>query len=166
MVILPRDFKIYFSEKVDDAYIDASLEKLKEIYGLNFRVVGLRIPRHNLQGLIKGAYDGRKLLEDMLSEGLSLFLWIIEQPISVETNLTYGYAEPLKGAIITTNSIEYPMLVAKLAIHYVGIIIGLMECSNECVMNRIYSFQELINLPSNLCNTCTLRYKKIRYRFQ
>ena len=166
LIILPRDFKIYYSENVDDSYIDSVINKLKEVYGLNFRIVGLRIPRHEAKGVLEGTYDGRKLLQNMLLDGISLFLWIIDAPISVEGNLVYGYAKALKGAIITTNAIEYPALVAKLAIHYVGVIIGLTHCNNKCVMRNIDCFQELIDLPSTLCQTCTLRYRKIKYRFQ
>ncbi|NPD88283.1 MAG: hypothetical protein HGN29_06150 [Asgard group archaeon] len=162
---MPKDFKIYYCEKITDEISEHVENVLRDLFGLQFRSVGVHIPRVNAWDDHSNAYDARNLLEQMVAERLSFFLWLITVPISLDQKSIFGYAEPLKGTIVSTSKMATRTLVAKEAAYFVGIVLGLSSCRNECLMQSAENFEVLINKPSTLCSTCNAKYNRLKLRY-
>jgi len=162
---LPRDFKIYYCEKISDEISEHVERVLKEIFALNFRNVGVRIPRHNAFDEVMNAYDVNILMRNALNDGISFFLWLIDDSLKLDNEKVFGYAEPLKGAIVSQAKMATKTLVAKEVAYFVGIVLGLKPCQNECLMATAHDFEELIKKPSTFCDSCSLQYKRLKIRY-
>jgi archaemetzincin len=162
---LPKDFKIYYCEKIADEISEHVENVLRDLYGLQFRSVGVHIPRVQAWDDLSNAYDARNLLEQMVAERLSFFLWLITEPISLDQKSIFGYAEPLKGTVVSSAKMATRTLVAKEAAYFVGIVLGLNPCRNECIMYTSVGFESLINKPSTLCSTCNAKYNRLKLRY-
>ena len=162
---LPKDFKIYYCERITDEISEHVEGVLRDLYGLTFRSVGVHIPRVDAWDDFTNAYNARNLLEQMLSERLSFFLWLIAVPISLDGKSIFGYAEPLKGAVVSSSKMATRTLVAKEAAYFVGVVLGLNPCKSECIMNTADNFEILINKPSTLCPTCNAKYNRLKIRY-
>jgi archaemetzincin len=162
---LPKDFKIYYCEKIADEISEHVEDVLNDLYGLQFRAVGVHIPRVNAWDDFSNAYEVRDLLAQMIAERLSFFLWLITEPISQDQKSVFGYAESLKGAIVSSAKMATRTLVAKEAAFFVGIVLGLNPCKNECIMLQADSFEVLINKPSTLCSSCNAQYNRLKLRY-
>ena len=162
---MPKDFKIYYCEKIADEISEHVENVLRDLYGLQFRSVGVHIPRVDAWDDLSNAYDVRNLLEQMVAERLSFFLWLITVPISLDQKSIFGYAETLKGTVVSSAKMATRTLVAKEAAYFVGIVLGLNPCSNECIMHSAEGFETLINKPSTLCSTCNAKYNRLKIRY-
>ena len=162
---MPRDFKIYYGENIPDEITDHVQIMLQDLFGLQFRIVGIRIPRKNAWNDTQKAYDARILLNNVVSDGLTFFLWLIEPSLILDGEKVFGFAETIKGAIISISKMSTRTLVAKEAAYQVGIVLGLKGCRSECLMLSAKSFEELIRKPSNLCKTCELKYQRLKIRY-
>ncbi len=162
---MPKDFKIYYCEKIADEISEHVENVLRDLYDLQFRSVGVHIPRVNAWDDLTNAYDVRNLLDQMVAERLSFFLWLITVPISLDQKSVFGYAEPLKGSVVSSAKMATRTLVAKAAAYFVGIVLGLSACRNECIMHSAESFEVLINKPSTLCSTCSAKYNRLKLRY-
>jgi predicted Zn-dependent protease len=162
---LPREFKIYFCERIPDEVAEHVEHFLSDIFKLQFRSVGVRIPRQVAWNSEKNAFDARRLLETAKSEGLSFFLWLVEKSLVVNGDYVYGYAETIKGTIVSTSRMATRTLVAKEVAFHVGRALGLQPCREECLMRETKSFEILIQKPSNLCNTCNAKFQRLKMRY-
>ncbi len=162
---MPRDFKIYFGENIPDEITDHVQKMLQDLFGLQFRIVGIRIPRKNSWNDSQKAYDSRILLNTAVSSGLTFFLWLIEPQLILDNEKIFGFAEAIKGAIVSIAKMSTRTLVAKEAAYQVGKVLGLKECKAECLMISAKSFEDLIRKPSTLCKTCDLKYKRLKIRY-
>jgi archaemetzincin len=162
---LPKDFKIYYCEKIADEISEHVENVLRDLYGLQFRSVGVHIPRVDAWDDHSNAYDARNLLEQMIAERLSFFMWLVTVPISLDQKSIFGYAETLKGTVVSSAKMATRTLVAKEAAYFVGIVLGLNNCRNECIMYAAENFESLINKPSTLCSTCTAKYNRLKLRY-
>lgn len=162
---MPKDFKIYYCEKIADEISEHVENVLRDLFDLQFRSVGVHIPRVNAWDDLSNAYDVRNLLDQMVAESLSFFLWLITVPISLDKESIFGYAEPLIGSVVSSAKMATRTLVAKAAAYFVGIVLGLSSCRNECIMHYAESFEVLINKPSTLCSTCNAKYNRLKLRY-
>jgi len=162
---LPREFKIYHSENVPDDIVDHVEMLLKDIYGIVFRIVGVRIPRQNCWNGSKLSFDAKVLVSNVCNDSITYFIWIIDKPLMVNQENVYGYTEPLKGSIVTTSKLATKTLIAKEAAFHVGKVLGLKECSMNCLMSESENFERLIHKPSILCNTCKIRFQRLKIRY-
>jgi len=162
---LPREFKIYHSENVPDDIVDHVEMLLKDIYGLAFRIVGVRIPRQNCWDDSKHSFDAKALVSNMGRDSITYFTWIIDKPLMVNQENVYGYAEPLKGSIGTTSKLATKTLIAKEVAFHVGKVLGLKICDMDCLMRESESFEKLIHKPSILCKMCKIRYQRLMIRY-
>ncbi len=162
---MPRDFKIYYCEKIADEVSEHVERFLSDIYQMQFRSVGVRIPRQVAWNTERNAFDAQLLLNNAQSEGLSFFLWLIEQSLIVNTEYVFGYGETIKGTIVSTARMATRTLIAKEVAFHVGIVLGLKPCVEECLMKRTDSFEVLIQKPSTLCNICASKFQKLKMRY-
>ena len=162
---MPRDFKIYYSENIADEVSEHVEHFLGDIYKMQFRSVGVRIPRTVAWNNERNAFDGQLLLKNAESEGLTFFLWLIVDSLVKENEFVYGYAETIKGTIVSTATLATRTLVAKEVAFHVGIVLGLKPCTDNCLMKKTDSFEVLIQKPSILCNTCTAKFQRVKMRF-
>lgn len=162
---MPRDFKIFYGENIPDEITDHVQKMLQDLFGLQFRIVGIRIPRKNTWIDAHNAYDARILLNNVVSDGLTFILWLIEPPLILDNEKVFGFAETIKGAIVSISKMSTRTLAAKEAAFQVGIVLGLKECKHECLMASAKSFEDLIRKPSTLCNTCNLKYQRLKIRY-
>ncbi len=160
-----RDFKIYHSENVPDDVVDHVEILLKDIFDLSFRIVGVRIPRQDCWNDSKHSFDAKVLLSNMRRDNLSYFTLLIDKPLIVDQNNVYGYAESLKGSIVTTSKLATKTLIAKEVAFHVGRVLGLKRCSENCIMRETENFEMLIHKPSLLCKTCQIRYQRLKIRY-
>ena len=162
---MPRDFKIYYGENVPDEITDHVQKMLQDLFGLQFRIVGIRIPRKNSWNDSQNAYDARILLNNAVSEGLTFFLWLIEPQLLLDNEKVYGFADTINGAITSIAKMSTRTLVAKEAAYQVGMVLGLKECKADCLMQTSKSFEDLIRKPSTMCKTCELKYHRLKIRY-
>ena len=138
---------------------------LRDLYEIQFRSVGVRIPSVNAWEDRTMAYDARILLSNMKSDRLSFFLWLISVPLAKDDKNVYGYAEKLNGAIVSTAKMATRTLVAKEVAFQVGIVLGLSPCRNDCIMKEADNFEILINKPSTFCPTCIGKFNRLKLRY-
>ncbi|MCE7741578.1 MAG: hypothetical protein GOP50_03900 [Candidatus Heimdallarchaeota archaeon] len=138
---------------------------LNDVFGISFRSVGLRLPSKTAWDSASNSFDAIGLVRNLNSDSITFCMWLISYPIAVDSQSVYGYAEPLKGAIISTTKMATRTLVAKEVIYFVGIVLGLVKCTNDCVMNETDSFEKLVQKPSVLCNSCKIRFQKLKFRY-
>ncbi|MHA1346645.1 MAG: hypothetical protein ACTSVO_01015 [Candidatus Heimdallarchaeaceae archaeon] len=162
---MPRDFKIFHSENVPDDIVDQVEMLLKDIYGIAFRIVGVRIPRQNCWDDSKHAFDVKALLNNMNNDGTTFFTWLLEKPLMLNKENVYGYGEPIKGALVTISKLATKTLIAKEVAFHVGTVLGLKNCSNECLMNVSENFERLIHKPSMLCKMCQIKFQRLKIRY-
>lgn len=162
---MPRDFKIFHSENVPDDIVDHVEMLLKDIYGIAFRIVGVRIPRQNCWDVSKHSYDVKALLNDMNNDGTTFFTWVLEKPLMLNQENVYGYGEPIKGALVTTSKLATKTLIAKEVAFHVGTVLGLKNCSDECLMSVSENFERLIHKPSMLCKMCQMKFQRLKIRY-
>lgn len=164
-LVLPRDFKIYYCERIADEVSEHIERFLSDIYQMQFRSVGVRIPRQVAWNTEKNAYDAQLLLNNAQSEGLTFFLWLIEKSLIVNNEYVFGYGETIKGTIVSTARMATRTLTAKEVAFHVGIVLGLKPCNEECLMKETESFEVLIQKPSTLCNTCAVKFQRVKMRY-
>ena len=162
---MPRDFKIFYGENVPDEISEHVQKMLQDLYGLQFRMVGVRLPGKNAWNESARAYEAKSLLNDAIGDGITFFLWIIEPPLVVDNVKVFGYAEPIKGTIYSISKMSTRTLASKEAAFQVGLVLGLKECKNECLMSSADSFETLIQKPSNLCTSCNIQYSRLKIRY-
>lgn len=162
---MPRDFKIYYCERISDELAEHVEHFLSDIFQMRFRSVGVRIPRQVAWNSEKNAFDANILLENAKSEGLSFFLWLVEKSLVVDNKYVYGYAETIKGTIVSTSRMATRTLVAKEVAFHVGRALGLQPCKASCLMRETESFEVLIQKPSTLCNSCTAKFQRVKMRY-
>ena len=162
---MPRDYKIFYGENISDEVSDHVERLLKDIYDLQFRSVGIRLPRKESWDSIMNAYDGKVLMDNVISDSISFFLWLIQPPLFSDSSISFGYAEPLKGAVVSTSRMATRTLVAKEVAYYVGLVLGLKNCPESCLMNESEDFETLIQKPSTLCNSCSPKFKRLKIRY-
>ncbi|MHA1198813.1 MAG: hypothetical protein ACTSQF_05600 [Candidatus Heimdallarchaeaceae archaeon] len=138
---------------------------LNDVFGISFRSVGLRLPSKTAWDSASNAFDAQGLIRNLNSDSLTFCMWLIAHPIVVEGKSAYGYAEPLKGAIISSTKMATRTLVAKEVVYFVGIALGLVNCKNDCVMDETDSFEKLVQKPSVLCKSCNMRFQKLKFRY-
>ena len=162
---MPRDFKLFYGEKVPDEISDHVERHLNDLYGINFRSVGVRIPSKSAWDTDCNCYDAKRLVQYLKSDSITFCMWLISQPIVVDKKSVYGYAEPLIGAVVSTTRMATRTLIAKEAAYFVGIVLGLTSCSNDCIMHEPDNFEELVQKSSELCNSCKIRFQKLKIRY-
>ncbi len=162
---MPRDFKIYYCETISDEVSEHVERFLSDTYQMQFRSVGVRIPRQTAWNTERNAFDAQLLLNNAQSEGLSFFLWLIEQALIVDNKYVFGYGEIIKGTIVSTARMATRTLTAKEVAFHVGIVLGLKPCDGDCLMKETDSFEALIQKPSTLCNTCTAKFQRVKMRY-
>ena len=163
---MPKDFKIYLTENISDELIEKTFERLHQVFTIRFRIVGIRIPpTHAWKQEFQG-FDARVLLDSVLRDGFTFFIWMVEYPIYIEDTKVFGYAEPLKGGIASIHELTYPTLITKVVAHYVGRILGLVPCQNDCLMKEPQDLHTLIQQSNNLCPSCSARFRRLQVRFQ
>ncbi|MFW9853398.1 MAG: hypothetical protein ACFFDS_10670, partial [Candidatus Thorarchaeota archaeon] len=86
---------------------------LKDVFDIHFRSVGVRIPRQNAWDVDVKAFDSKMLLNNVINDGITYFLWLIEDPLAVDNKPVFGYAEASKGAIVSTSKMATRTLAAK-----------------------------------------------------
>lgn len=162
---MPRDFKLFYGEKVPDEISEHVERHLNDLYGIQFRSVGVRIPSKTAWDESTKAFDGQGLIRKLNSDSIAFYMWLIAQPLVLEGKSIYGYAEPLKGAVISTVKMATRTLIAKEVGYFVGIVLGLTSCSNDCVMSETDSFEKLVQKSSALCKTCSIKFQKLKFRY-
>ncbi len=162
---MPRDFKIFYGEKVPDEISDHIEWHLKDIYGIQFRSVGLRLPSKTAWDSEHNSFNAKRLVENLNSDSITFCLWLITDPIITDGESAYGYAEPLKGSVVSSMKMATRTLVAKEVVYFVGIVLGLKSCKENCVMNESESFEKLVQKPSTLCNSCKARFQRLKFRY-
>lgn len=162
---MPREYKIYYCEKVTDEVSEHVERMLKDVFDIQFRSVGVRIPRQNAWDLNIKAFNAKTLLNNVLRDGITYFLWLIEEPIEVDNKNVFGYAEPSKGAIVSTSKMATRTLAAKEVAFQVGIVLGLSPCREDCVMLLSNDFETLIKKSSTFCNTCKIKFNRLKLRY-
>ena len=162
---MPRDFKLFYGEKVPDEISEHVERHLNDLYDISFRSVGLRLPSKTAWDNQSNSFDAQGLIRNLNSDSLTFCMWLISQPIVVDSKSVYGYAEPLKGAIVSTTKMATRTLIAKEAAYFVGIVLGLNSCSNDCIMSEPDSFEKLVQKSSELCNSCKIRFQKLKIRY-
>jgi len=150
---------------VTDEISDHVERHLDDIFDIQFRSVGIRLPSRTAWDSANNAYDAQVLIRNLDSDSLNFCMWLITSPIVVDGKSVYGYAEPLKGAIISTIKMATRTLIAKEVAHFVGIVLGLSKCTNNCVMAETESFEKLVQKSSVLCNSCKIRFQKLKIRY-
>lgn len=141
------------------------MEKLNQTFDIRFRLVGVRIPPKETWLEKYQGYEARLLLNTVLRNGMTFFVWLVEHKILLEYKRIFGYAEPLKGGIASSAELTSDSLVAKVVAHYVGKVLGLTPCENDCLMKEASNLSSLINQSHNLCNACRVRFSRLKMRF-
>ena len=162
---MPRDFKVYYCERIADEVSEHVENFLSDVFKMQFRSVGVRIPRQVAWNSERNAFDAKILLENAKSEGLSFFLWLIEKTLVLDDRYVFGYAEAIKGTIVSTSRMATRTLVAKEVAFHVGKVLGLQQCKDNCLMKETTSFEVLIQKPSTLCNLCIAKFKRVKIRY-
>ena len=162
---MPREYKIYYCEKVTDEVSEHVERMLKDVFDIQFRSVGVRIPRQNAWDADIKAFNAKTLLDNLLRDGITYFLWLIEDPIAAENKNVFGYAEPSKGAIVSTSKMATRTLAAKEVAFQVGLVLGLSPCREDCVMKLSENFETLIKKSSTFCNTCRIKFNRLKLRY-
>jgi predicted Zn-dependent protease len=162
---LPRDFKLFYGEKVSDEISEHVERHLNDLYGIHFRSVGLRLPSKTAWDAASNSFDAKTLIRNLNSDSINFCMWLIAQPLVLDGKSVFGYAEPLNGAIISSIKMATRTLIAKEVAYFVGIVLGLTNCPNDCVMSETDSFERLVQKSSALCNTCNIRFQKLKFRY-
>ncbi len=162
---MPFYFKIYTCEKVPDEMLNYVVDNIKRVYYMNFRIVGVRLPHYNAWHDMSNSYDSPMILQNIINEGSTFFLWIVEVPISLEGKVVYGYAELRKGSIVSISKLQRQQLAFKEAAYQFGFMIGLSDCSKDCLMNKTTNFGHLIEKASTLCQDCEVKFRRLKIRY-
>ncbi len=162
---MPREYKIYYCEKVPDEVSEHVERMLKDVFDIQFRSVGVRIPRQNAWDVNDKAFNAKTLLNNVLRDGITYFLWLIEEPLAVDNKSVFGYAESSKGAVVSTSKMATRTLAAKEVAFQVGIALGLNACREDCVMTFSDNFETLIKKSSTLCNICRIKFDRLKVRY-
>lgn len=132
---------------------------------MNFRIVGVRLPHHNAWHDMSNSYDAPMILQNIINEGSTFFLWIVEAPISLEGKHVYGYSELRKGSIVSISKLQRQQLAFKEAAYQLGFMIGLSDCVTDCLMNKTTDFGHLIEKASTLCQSCEAKFRRLKIRY-
>ena len=138
---------------------------LRDVFDIHFRSVGVRIPRQNAWDVNVKAFNAKTLLDNVLRDGITYFLWLIEEPLAVDYKHVFGYAESSKGAIVSTSKMATRTLAAKEVTYQVGLVLGLKACREDCVMRYSDNFETLIKKSSTFCNTCRIKFNRLKVRY-
>jgi len=150
---------------VPDEISDHVERHLNDTFGIHFRSVGLRLPSQISWVATANAYDAKSLIANINADRINFCMWLIAYPIVVNGKSVFGYAEPLNGAVISTTKMATRTLIAKEVAHFVGIVLGLTNCKNNCLMTETESFERLVQKPSYLCDSCKIRFQKLKIRY-
>ncbi len=162
---MPREYKIYYCEKVTDEVSEHVERMLKDVFDIQFRSVGVRIPRQNAWDVNVKAFNAKTLLNNVLRDGITYFLWLIEEPLAADDKHVFGYAESSKGSIVSTSKMATRTLAAKEVAYQVGLVLGLNACREDCVMRYSDNFETLIKKSSTFCNTCRIKFNRLKVRY-
>jgi len=105
------------------------------------------------------------ILQNIINEGSTFFLWIVEVPISLEGKIVYGYSELHRGAIVSVSKLQIQLLAFKEAAYQFGFMIGLNDCVTDCLMNKTTNIGHLIEKASTLCQSCEAKFRRLKIRY-
>ncbi|MDF2956869.1 MAG: putative Zn-dependent protease [Candidatus Alkanophagales archaeon MCA70_species_1] len=135
---------------------------LERTYGIEVREALEREPPREAFNARRRQFDASALLNILAREGRRPFLWILSPDIYVKgMNFVFGVALFGIGAVLSTHRLHSLDLVRKEAIHEIGHVLGLSHCENECVMQFSNSVAEAEMKPSELCNECKNKLRKM-----
>ena len=102
-----------------------------------------------------GYYDAQGLLNNLaLPSDVDIVIWIVEKKIgSFWQPLLFGAAGDLR-AVVSAAALESADLVAKVACHETGHLLGLSHCREHCCMRHSSSLVDLQRKPDTLCKKC------------
>ncbi len=163
-----KDFKVYIDEDIsnNDVLINNILTLLSTTFNLKTRLVGLRIPYSFARDSNSDSYDALKLLESVKQEGLTFFLWLIDDSLTEEGEQTFGVSQKHLGAILSAkNLLNKEVLIINHALYLTGLTLGLSQCGEpKCVMKKVDNIQDVIGKENALCRICKIHYAKLKQR--
>jgi archaemetzincin len=145
---------------------DTVSRRLGRTFGLDVRDAGLLPTYDNAWSNRRGQYDAYVLLDHLVGRMRSkTALWMVDQDIFCENvNFVFGLAMFHVSAVVSTFRLGTPGMVVKEAVHEVGHVMGLQHCKNRCVMRFSNTYEDALQKPDMLCETChrTLERKLVR----
>jgi archaemetzincin len=149
---------------------DSVSRRLGRTFGLEARDAGILPVYENAWNDRRRQYDAYILLDNLVRQMRSkTVLWIVDEDIFCENvNFVFGLAMFHVSAVVSTFRLNTQNMVIKEAVHEVGHVMGLQHCKNRCVMRFSNTYEDALQKPDTLCETCrrTLEHKRIEPRLR
>jgi archaemetzincin len=135
---------------------DAVSRRLGRTFGLDVRDAGSLPIYTDAWSDRRSQYDAYLLLDRLVQQMRSkTALWIVDEDIFCENvNFVFGLAMFHISAVVSTFRLDTPGMVVKEAVHEVGHVMGLRHCKNRCVMRFSNTYEDALQKPDMLCETC------------
>jgi archaemetzincin len=144
---------------------DMVARRLRRTFGVNVRDAGQLPLYSNAWSGRRGQYDAYLLLDHLIQQmGSKTALWMVDEDIFCENvNFVFGLAMFHVSAVVSTFRLNTQNMVIKEAVHEVGHVMGLQHCKNRCVMRFSNTYEDALQKPDTLCETCrrTLEHKLV-----
>jgi archaemetzincin len=163
--------------RIDMTAVSVIAANLQTILGLNTRILPVQTePGHAFMAR-RGQYDAGKILHALaaIPEGSQFRLAVV--PVDIYTPiLTFVFGESQlggKAAVISlfrtqSNDREkYYNRAAKIAIHEIGHLLGIVHCRTpDCLMGFSSNLEKLDSLPLRFCQACEFEARRcLRHLF-
>jgi archaemetzincin len=135
---------------------DVVSRRLGRTFGLNVRDAGALPVYRNAWSGRRLQYDAYILLDHLVRHMRSrTALWMVDEDIFCENvNFVFGLAMFHVSAVVSTFRLGTPGMVVKEAVHEAGHVMGLQHCRNRCVMRFSNTYEDALQKPDTLCETC------------
>ena len=135
---------------------DMVTRRLKRTFGLGIRDAGVLPVADNAWSERRKQFDAYVLLDNLGRRMHSkTALWIVDDDIFCENvNFVFGLAMFHVSAVVSTFRLGTPAMVVKEAVHEAGHVMGLQHCRNRCVMRFSNTYEDALQKPDTLCDTC------------
>jgi archaemetzincin len=135
---------------------DMVARRLMRTFGLGVRDAGVLPVYRGAWSERRQQFDAYVLLDDLGQRMKSkTALWIVDEDIFCENvNFVFGLAMFHVSAVVSTFRLGTPGMVVKEAVHEAGHVMGLQHCRNRCVMRFSNTYEDALQKPDTLCETC------------
>jgi archaemetzincin len=149
--------------EIDLFYVDGCVRfrdmvsrRLGRTFGLDVRDAGPLPAYRDAWSDRRDQYDAYLLLDHLVQQMRSkTALWMVDGDIFCENvNFVFGLAMFHVSAVVSTFRLDTPGMVLKEAVHEVGHVMGLHHCKNRCVMRFSNTYEDALQKPDTLCETC------------